>query len=201
MATLIFITTVVSFLFLAAKIVLHLMSGKDIVVLIRMLLLLLLGYAGVWMVFHAVRVDKVIPLGVDNCFDDWCAMVTGAEYPATLGRPSHPVQPQGQWVLLYVRLSNPARAAQLRESQPRVFLLDASGHEWSYSPRGQAALMEGSGSQMPLVNLPGMQRDFETELVFDVPKDVKGLRARIDNGPGVLRWLMLPEGREVVALP
>jgi len=201
MATLIFITVVLSFLFLAAKIVLHLTSGKDLVVLIRMLLLLLLGYGGVWFVFYTIRVDKVEPLGIDNCLDDWCAMVTGAEYPATLGRPDHAVRPQGQWVVLYIRLSNPARAAPLRESQPRVLLMDESGQEWSYSPRGQAALIDGSGPQMPLVNLPGMQRAFETELVFDVPKDAKGLRAHIDNGPGVLRRLMLPEGREVVALP
>lgn len=201
MAILIFITVVLSFLFLAAKIVFHLTSGKDIVVLIRMLLLLLLGYGGVWFVFYTIRVDKVEPLGIDNCFDDWCAMVTGAEYPATLGRPDHVARPQGQWVVLYVRLSNPARAAPLRESQPRVLLMDESGQEWSYSPRGQAALTEGSGPQMPLVNLPGMQRAFETELVFDVPRGVKGLRAHIDNGPGVLRGLMLPEGREVVALP
>jgi hypothetical protein len=134
MATLIFIIAVLSFLFLAAKIVLHLVAGKDIVILLRMLLLLLAGYVAIWVAFFILRTDRPMPLGVDNCFDDWCAMVTGVEYPTTLGRPDRPVRPEGQWILLYVRLSNPLRAVQRRETQPRVWVMDASGHEWEYSP-------------------------------------------------------------------
>jgi hypothetical protein len=201
MATLIFIIALLSFLFLGAKIVLHLVAGKDIVILIRMLLMLILGYVALWFVFFALRVDKEVPLGVDSCYDDWCVMVTGVDYPATLGRPDHPAPPQGQWVLLYVRLSNPARAAQLRETQPRVFVMDESGREWEYSPRGQAALEESSGRQTPFVNQPGLQQSFETELVFDVPKGAKRLKAKIDNGPSIIRYLSLPAGRQVVVLP
>jgi hypothetical protein len=201
MATLIFIIVVLSFIFLAAKIVLHLVAGKDIVVLVRMLILLLLGYAALWCGFFFLRNDRLTPLGVDSCFDDWCAMVTGADYPATLGRPSHPVSPEGQFVLLYVRLSNPARAAQRRETQPRVFLVDEMGREWGYSIRGQRALEEGSGPQAAFVNQPGLQQSFETELVFDVPAGSKRLTVRIDNGFSFLRLLLLPEGRQLTALP
>lgn len=201
MATLIFIIVVISFFFLITKIVLHLVTGKDVVIPVRMILLLVGVYGLLWLGFWAWRPDKPAPLGVDICFDDWCAMVTGADYPATLGRPNRPVQPHGQWVLLYVRLSNPARAAQRRESQPRVRLMDDAGREWGPSVRGQQALEESSGPQAPLLNQPGLQQSFETELVFDVPKEVKRLKVRIDNSPGILRSLLLPEGRQLVVLP
>jgi hypothetical protein len=201
MGTLIFIIVVLSFIFLVAKIVLHRVAGKDIVVLIRMLMMLALGYVALWGVFFAFRNDRVTPLGVDSCFDDWCAMVTGADYPATLGRPSNPVFPEGQFVVLYVRLSNPAQAAQRKETQPRVFLRDEAGHEYAYSLRGQRALEEGSGPQAAFVNQPGLQQSFETELVFDVPAGAKRLSVRIDNDPGFLYLLLLPEGRQVTALP
>jgi hypothetical protein len=201
MATLIFIIAVLSFLFLAAKIVLHWVAGKDIVILLRMTLLMVAGYALLWLAFFLLRTDREQPLGVDHCFDDWCAMVTGAEYPETLGRPDHPVRPRGQWLLLYVRLSNPLRAAQRRETQPRVLVIDPAGRAYEPSDRGQKALEESSGEQTPFVNQPGLQRSFETELVFDVPKDAKTLRVRIDNGPSLLRSLMLPEGRLVTVLP
>ncbi|HEY4334829.1 MAG TPA: hypothetical protein VGM89_03005 [Puia sp.] len=198
MTTLLFIIVILSFVFLVAKIVLQLVAGRDIVVLVRMLLGLMVGYGVLWVVFLFLRVDQPVPLGVDCCYDDWCAMVTGAEYPATLGRQE---RPEGQWVVLYVRLSNPASAALLKESQPRVFVLDGMGHEWSASARGQRALEASSGPQAPFVNRSGAQSSFETELVFDVPKTAKRLTVRIDNGPGILRSLLLPEGRIVVALP
>ena len=201
MATLIFIIAVLSFLFLAAKIVLHLVAGKDIVILLRMLLLLLTGYTAIWGLFFALRRDRTVPLGVDNCFDDWCAMVTGVEYPATLGRPDHPERPEGQWVLLYVRLSNPLRAAQRRETQPRVSITDEAGRVWEPSARGQQALGVSSGPQAPFVNEPGLQQSFETELVFDVAKDARGLKVSVDNGASLLRRLLLPEGRQVTVLP
>ena len=64
----------------------------------------------------------------------------------------------------------------------------------------QRALEESSGSQLPLVNAPGLQRAFETELVFDVANGAKQLRVRIDNDPGWWSLLLLPEGRRVVEL-
>lgn len=201
MTTLIFIMVVLSFFFLVTKIVLHVVAGKDLVNLIRMLMGLLLGYAALWVVFLFLRKDRPVPLGVDTCYDDWCAMVTGAEYPAVLGKPGHQARAEGQWVILYLRLSNPASAAQLKESQPRIFVRNGSGGEWAPSLRGQRALEESSGPQAPFVNEPGQQQPFETELVFDIPKPTVSLTARIDNGPNFLRSLLLPEGRQVVILP
>ena len=201
MTALVYIIITVSFLFLAAKIVLHLVRGKDIVVLVRMLLGLVAVYVILWGVFFAIRVDRVVPLGVDRCYDDWCAMVTGVEYPASLGRPDRPVRPRGQFVVLYVRLSNPVRLEMRRVTQPRVVVVDAAGGEWEPSARGQRALEESSGAQAPLVNAPGLQRAFETELVFEVGGDAKRLRVLIDKDLGWWRWVLLPKGRVLVELP
>ncbi|HLZ89464.1 MAG TPA: hypothetical protein VKQ52_19555, partial [Puia sp.] len=111
------------------------------------------------------------------------------------------VYPEGQFVLLYVRVSNRAQKDRKRPAGLRVEVLDRTGRHWEYSLRGQRALEESSGSQTPLDSYLDAHSSFETELVFDVPKDAKGLRARVDMGPGLLRSLLLPREREVVVLP
>lgn len=201
MALLVYIIVTASLLFLAAKFVLHRIRGRDMVVPVRMLLGLIGLYVVLWVVFLVARVDRLLPLGVDSCFDDWCAMVTGVDYPASLGRPDRPVHPNGQFVLLEVRLSNPPQLQLLRESQPRVFLVDTEGREWEPSARGQRALEESSGVQEAFVNAQDVQRTIDTELVFEVPKNTKGLKVRFDNKPGFWRFLLLPEGRKLVVLP
>ena len=82
MTTFIFLVCFICLLLLILRVITNAVLGKDIVVLIRMILILVSGYILLWLVFFACRQDKEVPLGVDTCFDDWCAMVTGAEYGA-----------------------------------------------------------------------------------------------------------------------
>ena len=201
MTTFIFLAFFICLLLLVLRLITNAVQGKDVVVLIRMILGLVAAYILLWLVFFAFRQDKEVPLGVDSCFDDWCAMVTGAEYPVTLGRPDRPVYPQGQFILLYVRMSNHARRVGQKPSFPRVVLLDARGRSWGYSERGQAALEVSEGPQEPLDSYLAVHQSIETGIVFDVPTDAKGLKARIEEGPPFLDYLLLPTTRQVVPLP
>jgi hypothetical protein len=59
---------------------------------------------------------RTLALGTDKCFDDWCATVTGAQSLPKLSR-SRPVR---KLVAVTLRVSNRARQAAFRPSQPRV---------------------------------------------------------------------------------
>jgi hypothetical protein len=201
MATLIFLAVFICLLVLAGRLITHIARGKDAAVVLRMMLILVSGYVLLWLVFFVLRQDKEVALGVDSCFDDWCVTVTAVDRPAVLGRPERPVDADGQFVILTLRMSNQAKGIGQRPSEHRVMLMDEQGRSWRFSTRGQQALEASTGRLPPLDAYLGLHQSLETEMVFDIPKDARGLKARIEEGPPIINFLLLPVERKVFPLP
>jgi hypothetical protein len=60
-----------------------------------------------------------------------------------------------------------------------VVLEDANGRAYAQSPEGEARLVRAQGEARSLSEPLRPGQSFETDLVFDVPKDASGLRLLI----------------------
>jgi hypothetical protein len=97
-------------------------------------------------------------------------------------------------------MSNNAKGIAQKPSEPRVHIIDDNGNSYSFSPEGQLALEKQKGKQIPIDERLELHQSLETQLVFDVPKDAKGLKALIEEGPFITK-LLFNENKEVFLIP
>jgi len=115
-------------------------------------------YAIVLLAVSLVQPGRSIPLGEDECFDDWCIAVVQME-------PSDSVDGIHRPIVVTVRISNRGRGRAQAEPDAYVYLRDESGRELPAAvTRGKAAI----GDVVPA----GQSRDARVE--FDVPRDMVG---------------------------
>ena len=128
------------------------------------------GYAGLWLICYFISGYLTVPLGIDTCFDDWCATVTRVEIaPGFL--PAPPAD--STWVVLHVKMSNRARGIAQKPSEPRVHLIDGRGGYWAVSDKGQQALEKSVGKQPDIGSRLELHQSLETQMVFAIPAKVK----------------------------
>jgi hypothetical protein len=139
-------------------------------------------------------------LGTDICFDDWCATVTKIERPKAVSIDNQEFIPNGQLLILNIKMSNQAKGIAQKPSEPRVHIIDEKGKSYSFSARGQQALENQIGKQIPVDIRLELHQSLETKLVFDIPKEAKNLEVRIDEGP-TLAKLLFNENKEVFLVP
>jgi hypothetical protein len=140
---------------------------------------------GVWVVYLAVLVgvsllqpQKVVPLGKDQCYDDMCFAVMGAEQvPVYAGKDQ--AGDGSRLLRLSIRVTNKGKKAQ-SEGLMQAYLIDGQGRRWEPLP-GLAgvrltAKVAGGDSVM-------------SEPVFKVVADASELALIFTHGhwqPGVL---------------
>ena len=195
MRELIFIASFIIVFILLIRLIIKLIKHKSIAATLRFILIILFGYIFLWILFYFKSREIAVPLGTDVCFDDWCATITQAERPKTLGQRN----PRGQFIVLHVKMSNHARGIAQKPSEPGVHIADAQGHSWAFSNEGQQALENVDGKQIPIDVKLELHESLETQLVFDIPKQAKNIKAIIDEGPFITK-LLLPGNREVFVL-
>jgi len=144
-----------------------------------------LSYVSVLLGVGIASSERRLPLGAMKCSDDWCVAVLGAERPASLGLPVRRAAPaNGQFIVVNVRVFNNARRVAMRGSSAGIFLFDLQGNRYAPSARGQAALQQSAGPQLPLNSELGPGEWFDTEVVFDVPSSASALLVAIGEGLG-----------------
>jgi Telomeric repeat-binding factor 2. len=196
MATLIFFGTILSIVVLVIMLLINLIRHKSIKSILRTIVIIVISYCLLWGIFYIININnKVIPLGTDVRFDDWCATVTKIEHPETIGGEN----PSGQFIVLDITMTNRARGIAQKPSDPRVHIIDSNGDYWAYSEKGQQALEKVSGKQIPLDQRLELNQALDTQLVFDVPKDAKDLQALIEEGPFITK-LLLNDQKEVFSI-
>jgi hypothetical protein len=195
MTTLVFFATVLAILILVIKILLKVIGHKNAASSFRLLTIVVLTYTLLWIIFYFKSNDIAIPFGTNVCFDDWCATTTQAERPKNLGER----YPHGQFIVLHIVMSNHARGISQKPSEPGVHIIDGKGHWWAYSKEGQQALEKVAGKQISLDARLELHQSLETKIVFDVPKNAKNLKALIEEGPFITRFL-LKEDNQVFIL-
>lgn len=129
----------------------------------------------VWAIYMTVLVwssrtqpQKVVALGQDQCFDEMCFAVTGAQdLPGVAGDGSRLVR-------VSVRISNRSKKTQ-SDNLIRAYLVDGQGRQWSESVAVSgvrlAARLAAGGSAV-------------SEPVFKVPRDDAGLALVFTHGHG-----------------
>jgi hypothetical protein len=137
-----------------------------------------------------LRTDVAVPMGTDVCFDDWCATVMKADTAMTLGEGANLMRPSGRFIILHVRMSNQARGIAQKPSDPRIFIIDGKGYKRTFSEVGQQALEQYVGKQVDLGARLELHQSLETQVVFDVPRNAKDLKAVIEEGPFIANFLL-----------
>ncbi|MCU1222444.1 MAG: hypothetical protein JWQ42_537 [Edaphobacter sp.] len=137
---------------------------------------------GVWVVYLAalagtslLQPQRVVAMGQEQCFDDMCFAVTGAEEV-----PGFLIHDGSRLLRVSVRISNRGRGRTQSEGLIQAYLVDAQGRRWEESPgisgvRLTARVTAGSS--------------VVSEPVFKVAKDASGLELIFTHGwkqPGIL---------------
>lgn len=129
---------------------------------------------------------RQLALGTDKCFDDWCASVTGSRIlPKTNAAASN------ELVAITLRISNRARQAAFRPSQPRVILMLPDGDTLASSEVAQREFEKQAGPQDDLAKRLLAGESFQTTLVFEVPASTRKASVVVLEGPvAITRFLV-----------
>jgi hypothetical protein len=157
-------------------------------------------YVLAWTMFYFDRNEKPVPFDTDVCFDDWCATVEGVDTVKTLGIGPTEIRPKGIFFILHVKMSNHARGIAQKPSEPRIHIEDGDGNIWTFSAKGQRALESTDGKQNDIGKRLELDESLVTKIVFEIPRNKRGLKAMIEEGPFITKFL-LPEDKEVFLLP
>jgi hypothetical protein len=199
MTTLIFFGTVIAILVFLIRIVIRMVRKESIISNLKVLLAIVIGYAFLWLVFYFISSYKVVPMGTDICFDDWCATIVKAENSMSLTYENKEIKPHGQFIILHIKMSNHARGIAQKPSEPRIHIIDDNGNYWGYSEEAQVFLEKINGKQIPIDERLELNQSLETQLVFDIPENTKDLLVLIEEGPFITK-LLFNENKEVFSL-
>src|SRR5947199_4497172 len=100
------------------------------------LLLFVAAYMLVLVGFSIAEPQRQIAIGVPQCFDDWCITVENASRQAAIGE----LRARGNFYVVTVRVSSRAKGRPQRETDVRVYLVDAQGRRFDVSSAGQRQL-------------------------------------------------------------
>lgn len=196
MASLIFLLSILSLLVLIIILILKAIRGRPLIATFKKIGWLIAGYTIVWIVFRILWIQVPVPFGTDICFDDWCATITGYESGATIQKQFSALGTESDWLVLHVRMSNHARGISQKPSEPRVFIRDDQGRSWPYSNTGQQLFEKISGIQPAIYSRLELHQSLETIMIFQVPKNAKGLYVVIEEGPFITRFIF-PENQSL----
>jgi hypothetical protein len=127
-----------------------------------------------------------LTLGTDKCFDDWCATVTSAR-----SLPKTNAAVGTKLVAITLGISNRARRAAFRPSQPRVTLVLASGGTVAASEAAQREFEKQAGPQETLAKRLEAGDRFQTTLIFRVPAATREASVVLLEGPAVITRVLV----------
>jgi hypothetical protein len=190
MTSLIFLLTLLFLLVMAVRAIIKVAKRKPVRHTLWVMAIVVFGYGLTWYLFAEIRKEVRVPMGTEVCFDDWCATVVKAD---------RQVDADSTMVLLHLRMANHARGIAQTPSEPRVYILDANGRAWSFSNQGQREYEKHNGKQPGIGHRLELNQFMETVMVFKIPRASRGLRAIIEEGPGITN-LLFPEDEDVFNL-
>jgi hypothetical protein len=200
MGTIIFLGIVITILILIIRVVVKLIQHKSIASIMRTVAIVMGCYIVLWIIYYFSSSFKIIPLGSEICFDDWCSTVTKIDNPASLGKGDETIHPIGKFFILHLKMINEARRISQKPSEPRVHILDDKGTRYSFSEKGQHALEDQCGKQLPFDSRLELHQSLETLLVFDIPVTAGNPVVLIEEGP-FITTLLFDDNKKVFAIP
>jgi len=152
-------------------------------------------YFAVLLVVSLASPQRVLALGEDWCFDDWCIAVDGVTRAEELGPPGESVRANGVFYVVRLRLSNHARGRDQRAASAAVHLLDGSAYPYEVSDEGQRALEAEDGPMPPLTATIPLGQSLSTTRVFDLPRDVRDVGLTVEHPVGFSPGLFVIAGQ------
>jgi len=141
-------------------------------------------YLGGVVVVSLLSPQRVLAIGEDWCFDDWCIAVDSVTFASELGPSGHPVKANGVFYVVRLRLSNHARGRPQRATSAAVHLLDGLGHRYEVSHDGQSAYEAQDGPTPPLTSTVPIGRSVTTVRLFDLPRDARQVGLTVEHPVG-----------------
>jgi hypothetical protein len=171
--------------------ILYLLAGKRAKKAWRateLLGVLLAGYFVVLVAVSLVAPRKLIPMGEDRCFDDWCIGADTLTVSPTIGSGAGLARASGIFYIVTLKVSSQARGITQRAKEAAVIAVDERGSRYSPSSDGQAAYDAANGKGPAITSELGPGAFFTTTVVFDIPIQVAQLGLKVEHGvwPGRL---------------
>jgi len=136
-----------------------------------------LAYLSVVFLVSAATPQRVVPFNQNLCFDEMCFSVIQIRKVTHLGPPAHPVQANGIFYVVTVRVSNRSRGRTQSEGGIRALLWQA-GRYYKVSSTGQSAWDEANGPTAKLTSRLRPDESIVSDQVFEVPASA--------NDPGLV---------------
>ena len=131
-----------------------------------------------------VSPQRVLAIGEDRCFDDWCIAVENVAITPELGQGEHLLRANGAFYVVTVRLSNHARGRDQRAASAAIHLIDHQDRWHDASPGGQRAYEEAHGPIVPLTATIPLGQSLTTVQVFDLPLDAHDVGLAVEHPAG-----------------
>ncbi|MFL6209638.1 MAG: hypothetical protein ACJ74W_12350 [Pyrinomonadaceae bacterium] len=162
---------------------------------------LVVAYAGLLIVFSLASTERVLARGAEKHFCEIdCHLaysIKDVRQTKTLGPPAQTVTANGVFYVVTVKTRfdeqtiSPTRGNGLLTPNGRVVVvLDADGREYPIAPAGQRALELTEGAGLPFTTPVRPGESYTTELVFDLPSDVRAPRLLIREGEPVTHFII-----------
>ena len=152
------------------------------------LLVRYLKFAGIYLValvvVSLVSPQRVLAVGEDRCFDDWCLAVEDVAVTPELGQGEHVLRANGAFYSVTLRLSNHARGRDQRASSAAIHLIDDRGRWHDFSPAGQRAYEAQHGPVVPLTATIPVGQSLTTVQIFDLPLDAHDVGLAVEHPVG-----------------
>ena len=135
--------------------------------------------------------QRVLTIGEDRCFDDWCIAVDNVTVTRELGPGERATKANGVFYVVSLRLSNRARGRAQRASSAAVHLMDGRGRRYEYSGPGQEAFEAQDGPAAPLTATIPVGQFLTTVQVFDLPTDAQDVSLTVEHPVGLSPGLLI----------
>jgi hypothetical protein len=193
------------FLFFVALLVLvqSLIAKKRGRVKVVLVAMLLIGgaYLAAMLIFSFASHEKVLARGEEKHFCEIdCHLaysIVNTRQSKTLGNPPNQVTAQGAYAVVTIKtrfdettISSHRGNGQLFPNSRVLTLVDEHGNKYAPSPEGQRALdaAQGSGTSLATALRPG--ESYTTDVVFDLPADVKASTLLINEADWLTHFII-----------
>ncbi|PYS93515.1 MAG: hypothetical protein DMF64_04755 [Acidobacteria bacterium] len=162
---------------------------------------LIVAYLFVLLIFSLASAEKVLARGAEKHFCEVdCHLaysISDVRQTKTLGSPAHEVAAQGMFYVITVKTRfDEQTIAPWRGNGPLtpnsrvVRVYDAQGRAYDPSTAGTRALELTEGTGMPFTTPLRPGESYTTELVFDLPTDIREPRLLIHEGDPVTHLII-----------
>ena len=162
---------------------------------------LVIAYGGLLLIFSLASTEKVLARGAEKHFCEIdCHLaysVADVRQTQSLGPPSAPVTTRGTFYVVTIKTRFDAETisahrgdGSLTPNSRVATVIDEQGREYQPSIAGQRALEQTEGTGMPFTTPLRPGEFYTTQLVFDLPADVRAPRLLIHEGETMTRFII-----------